>query len=205
MNSELRHFFYDLFFSMLVREPSHETIEAWRKALAAVHQSQPDGAIGRLSAGLLDLLNRSDAEEAVRAEFFRLFWDPVAPRVSLVASQYVDGKPFGDYLVRLRTFLEKTPFRKCADYTDPEDSLPFHLDLMRSFISEEEESSSPQDKVKWRRLQSELMNDYISTWIDQPVSELEKREAEPFYRQVAQLLRLYFQQEREFLLQPQGK
>lgn len=205
MTPEVRHFFYDLFFSMLVGEPSDQTIDAWRKGLAAVREAQSDGAVGKAAAGLLAILNVNDGNDAVRAEFGRLFLDPVEPGVSLLASQYVDGRPFGKYLVRLRTFLEKTPFRKRDDYSEPEDSLPFHLDLMRSFIREEEEISSSQDQAQWQALQRELVNDYIGTWIDRPISELEKRDTEPFYRQVAFLLRLYFQQEREFLLQPQGK
>ena len=136
MDQGIRYFFYDLFFSMFVREPSDEIVDTWRKGLTILSESLPDDAIGKTSKDLLDFLSGKDANESVRAEFVRLFWEPGGPVVSLLASHYVDGKPFGKYLVRMRTFLEKTPFRKCDDYTEPEDSLPFHLDLMRLLIRE---------------------------------------------------------------------
>lgn len=195
-----RYFFYDLFFSMFVREPSDEIIDAWRKSLTAVCQAQPEGSIGKAASDILDLLKDKDANESVRSEFFRLFWHPEGPAVSPLASTYVDGKPFGPYLVRLRTFLEKTPFRKTGDYIETEDSLAFHLDLMRSMIKEENESDSPQDKEKWQALQRELMNGYMSEWIDLPFAQLEKRDTEPFYQRVATLARLFFQVEKDLLL-----
>lgn len=201
MSSDSRYFFYDLFFSMFVREPSDEIIGSWRKGLTAVCDAQPEGAIGKAAANILDVLKAKEANEFVRAEFFRLFWHPEGPAVSPLASTYVDGKPFGQYLVRLRTFLEKTPFRKCEDYTETEDSLAFHLDLMRSMIMEENESDSPQEKEKWRALQRELMNDYMREWIDLPFARLQERDTEPFYQRVAVLARLYFQVEKDFFLE----
>jgi TorA maturation chaperone TorD len=197
-----RYFFYDLFFSMFVREPSDEIIDSWRKGLAAVCEAQPEGAIGKAASNILDLLQDKDANESVRSEFFRLFWHPEGPAVSPLASTYVDGKPFGPYLVRLRTFLEKTPFRKIGNYMETEDSLAFHLDLMRAMIKEENESDSPQEKEKWQDLQRELMNEYMSEWIDLPFAQLEQRDTEPFYQRVAILARLYFQVEKDFLLIP---
>ena len=195
-----RYFFYDLFFSMFAREPSDEIIDAWRKGLTAVCDVQPDGAIGQAAANILDLLQAEEANDSVRSEFLRLFWHPAGPAVSPLASTYVDGKPFGQYLVRLRTFLEKTPFRKCEDYTETEDSLAFHLDLMRSMIVEENENDCPQVKEQWHALQRELMNDYMREWIALPFAQLEKRDTEPFYQRVAVLTQLYFQAEKDFLL-----
>ncbi|HUT63598.1 MAG TPA: molecular chaperone TorD family protein, partial [Anaerolineae bacterium] len=171
------------------------------KGLSILHESLPDDAIGKTSKELLDFLGEKDANETVRAEFIRLFWEPDGPVVSLLASHYVDGKPFGKYLVRMRTFLEKTPFRKSDDYTEPEDSLPFHLDLMRSFIGEEKKTSYPEKKAHWHNLQHELLNDYIHMWIDEFLSDLVQRDTEPFYRKVALLMRLYFQEEREMILE----
>ena len=142
MSSDSRYFFYDLFFSMFVREPSDEIIDSWRKGLTAVCEAQPEGTIGKAASNILELLKDKDANESVRSEFFRLFWHPEGPAVSPLASTYVDGKPFGQYLVRLRTFLEKTSFRKCEDYIEPEDNLAFHLDLMRSMIMEENEHAT---------------------------------------------------------------
>lgn len=185
---------------MFVREPSDEIIDSWRKGLAAVCEAQPEGAIGNAASEILALLQDKDANESVRSEFFRLFWHPEGPVVSPLASTYVDGKPFGPYLVRLRTFLEKTPFRKTEDYMETEDSLAFHLDLMRSMIKEEQENDCPQVKEQWQALQRELMNDHMSEWIDLPFAQLEKRDTEPFYQRVAVLARLYFQVEKDFLL-----
>lgn len=200
MSSDSRYFFYDLFFSMFVREPSDEIIDAWRKGLAAVCQVQPEGEIGKTAANILELLHDENANESVRSEFFRLFWHPEGPAVSPLASTHVDGKPFGPYLIRLRTFLGKTPFRKTQDYSETEDSLAFHLDLMRSMIKEEDESDSPEEKEKWQALQRELMHEYMSAWIDRPFAQLEQRNTEPFYQRVAALARLYFQVEKDFLL-----
>ena len=201
MDPGIRYFFYDLFFSMFVREPGDEIIDAWRQGLEAVRQAQPDAPLVQAAGPLMDMLDGEAVNEAVRDEFVRLFWLPDRPAVSLLGSHYVDGKPFGEYLVRLRTFLEKTPFRKCDDYVEPEDSLPFHLDLMRSFIREESETTCPQEKAGWRALQRELVNDCMFLWVSQFLEELKKRDTEPFYRQVASLLGLYLQNEQEFMLE----
>lgn len=200
MDLDVRFFFYDLFFSMFVREPSDEIINSWRKGLTILSDAQPDSGVGKTASKLLDYLSKDDANEKVRAEFFQLFWHPVEPTISLLASKYVDGRPFGKYLVRLRTFLEKTPFEKSHEYTDPEDSLPFHLDLMRTFIKEERETSCPEARAKWRALEGELFNDYLSGWIDHLLSEIAGREDAPFYREAIRLLRLFLQEEREGLL-----
>jgi len=95
--------------------------------------------------------------------------------------------------------MEKTPFRKCEDYAETEDSLAFHLDLMRSMIIEEQSSDAPEEKQKWRAMQRELMSDYMSEWIDLPLAQLAGRDTEPFYQRVAVLARLYLQSERELL------
>jgi TorA maturation chaperone TorD len=200
MSSDTRYFFYDLFFSMFVREPADEIIASWREGLAAVCSAQPEGPIGNAASDILDLLKARDANDAVRAEFFRLFWHPEGPAVSLLASTYVDGKAFGPYLVRLRKFLEKTPFRKSEGYIETEDTLAFHLDLMRSMIMEEQQTDSPEEKEKWHALQRELIHEYMNEWIDRPLAQLENRDAEPFYQRVALLARLYFQFEKDFLL-----
>ena len=84
---------------------------------------------------------------------------------------------------------------------ETEDSPAFHLDIMRSMIMEENESDSPQEKGKWRDLQRELMNEYMSEWIDLPFAQLQNRDTEPFYQRVAVLARLYFQLEKDFFLE----
>jgi TorA maturation chaperone TorD len=205
MTPEIRYFFYDLFFSMFVREPADEIIEAWRRGLEAVYQARFDESLAEGAGKLLEILAGEAAGEAVRAEFVRLFWLPEGSVVSLLGSQYVDGKPFGGYLVRVRTFLEEIPFRKCDDYAEPEDSLPFHLDLMRRLIQEESEAADPGEKAAWGALQDEFANGLMGGWIDRLLAELAVQEVAPFYQQVAFLLRLYLQREHEFLLERRGK
>jgi TorA maturation chaperone TorD len=201
MDTEIRYFFYDLFFSMFIKEPSDETISAWRKGLRVIYESQDDGEIGKSVNALLEILDCKGSEDSIRDEYYQLFFNPVdRSRISLLASYYVDGKVFDKYLVQVRTFLEKTPFRKVADYFESEDSLPFHFDLMKSLITEEANSSSGEQKIGWKGLQREFVIDYITKWIDKPITEIRNRESAPFYREAAPLMSLYFQEEREFLL-----
>lgn len=182
---------------MLVREPSDPVIDAWKQGLAAAAESDIPGILGRSAAGLLELLKQDGVHEAIREEFMHLFWNPEGPMVSLLASRYVDGGPFGNYLVRFRTFLEKTPFRKCEDYREPEDSLAFHLDLMRSFISEECATECLQAKKHWRALQCELVTEYLGEWVFMPLRELSARDTAPFYQRAAEFLRVFIQYEQE--------
>ncbi|MHB9027441.1 MAG: TorD/DmsD family molecular chaperone [Candidatus Latescibacterota bacterium] len=197
MQPDVRYYFYDLFFSMLVREPSDSIIEAWGKGLAAAAESDIPESLRRSAGDLLSLLQQEGVQETVREEFMRLFWNPEGPMISLLASRYVDGGPFGNYLVRLRTFLEKTPFRKREDYREPEDSLAFHLDLMRSFILEECATECLPEKNHWRNLQSELMNDYLCEWVFRPLRELSMRDTERFYQRAAGFLRAFIEHDRE--------
>ena len=201
MDLELRYVLYDLFFSMFVREPSDSIIDGWRRVLIALQDAQPDAAFGQMATRLLDMLHDEDANETVRSEFNRLFGHPLGPAVSIEASHYADGQSFGNYLVGLRTFIEKTPFRKCDDYAEPEDTLPFHFDLMRAFIGEEQNAAVPHVKAEWRALQRELMNDFLAPWIDGFLSALAKQGDARFYQQAALLLQLYLEHEREFLLE----
>ncbi len=193
MRSDVRYYFYDLFFSMLVREPSDSVIEAWRDGLVAASECDIPEPVRRSAGDALNLLLRENAPEIVRDEFMRLFWNPGGPAVSLLASQYVDGRPFGNYLVQLRSFLEKTPFRKREDYCEPEDGLAFHFDLMRSFIYEECAAERPCEKKRWRVLQSELLSEFLRDWVFAPLRELSARETEPFYRRAAELMRVFMQ------------
>ena len=197
MNSELRYFLYDFFFSMFVREPADEIIGNWRKGLAVARDAEPDDPVVAATESLRELLEKDSADEAARDEFVRLFWNPGEPLVSLLASTYVDGKPYGKYLVRFRSFIAKTPFRKTDDYREPEDSLPFHLDLMRSFISEGDKAECPQAKADWRKLECELVNDFLAEWADQAMSKLAKRDSEPIYQQAAVVLWEFFRREHE--------
>jgi TorA maturation chaperone TorD len=200
MEPELRYFFYDLFFSMFVREPEDAIIDAWRSGLAAVLEYVDDPEVGDGANELLTMLNEDGASGRVRTEFGKLFWHPDSRKVSQSASRYVDGKPLGTYLVDLRTFIEKTPFRKCADYHEPEDTLSFHLDLMRSLIREEIEAPSPEDVARWRTLQNELVNEHMSEWLDDFLAALEKSAAAGVYKAVVRVLRAFFLNDREDLL-----
>ena len=204
MTPQVRYLFYDLFFSMFVREPTDEIIAAWRRGLEAVSQARFDTALTEAAGKLLQRLADPAAGDAVRAEFVRLFWLPEGPAVSTLGSQYVDGKPFGDYLVRVRTFLEKPPFRRRQDCAEPEDSLPFHLELMRWLIQEENEATDPCQKAQWCLRQDELANGLMGGWCHRFPEELAAQDAAPFYQQVAHLLGLFLQREHEFLLAGRG-
>jgi len=206
MEPQIRYFFYDLFFSMFVREPTDQVIDAWRTGLRTIRDAEPDDVVVARAAGLLDLLDADGANEAVRSECLDLFWALTdGPAVSLLASPYVDGKPFGEYLVRLRTFIEKTPFRKCDDYIDPEDSLAFHLDLMRSLIREQSETTCPQERDGWLALQDELLNDLLLTWVNGPLDSLEQCQKAPFYQAVAPVVRLWLDRDGRDLLEWRGQ
>lgn len=204
MDAETRFFFYDVFFSMFVREPTGEIIDAWRKGLGAIHEAGPDDSLGKPAGKLLEILTCENATWKVCEEYQRLFWLPDMHLVSLLASQYVDGKPFGKYLVRIREFIEKLPFRKCDDYAEPEDSLAFHLDLMRQMVREENEASCLQAKSQWSALQNELVNGCMDQWVEKFLDQLDGREDQLFYAQVAIMLRAYFEIERETLLEKHG-
>ncbi len=197
MEPEVRYYFYDLFFSMLVREPPDTVIDAWAKGLAVVRESDLPESLRVLAAQVITMLNQPKSRESIRNEFMHLFWSPEGPKVSLLASHYVDGAPFGAYLVRLRSFLERTPFRKTEDYLEPEDSLAFHLDLMRSFIYEECAADCLHEKKRWRGLQYDLMNTFMSAWIFQPLREMRIQEGEPFYPLIAEFLLIFLQMDIE--------
>jgi len=200
MKPAIRYLFYDLFFSVFVREPTDETIQAWRRGVSAVRAADPGDPIAEAADDILANVDGAHSGEKIRAEYARLFTSPLGPAISLCGSRYVDGRPFGPYLVRLRTFLEKTPFRKQNDYSEPEDSLPFHLDLMRSFIQEEERAAEPGERETWRARQQELLNDYLLTWLDMFVAEFGKLDSPAFYGRAASLLQRFLHADRQFLL-----
>ncbi len=200
MNLETRYYFYDLFFSMFVREPEDNIISAWSTGLSIVRSALPDSEIGRAADNMIQYLDKKNATEAIRDEFVRLFWSPVGNRTPLTASYYMHGKLFGEYLVRFREFLKKSPYKRKLDYCEPEDTLPFHLDLMRSFIKEEMNSVCPLEKSKWHALQKELVIDFLMEWVEYALNAVAQHEAAIFYIQAALMARSFFELEKDCLL-----
>jgi TorA maturation chaperone TorD len=186
---------------MIAREPSDEIIDAWRKGLKVLSDSQSEDSLVRTAGSLLGLLNEVDANKKVRDEFNELFLAPVGDTICLEGSRYIDGKTQGKYLVRIRTFLEKTPFVKEDDYKGPEDTLDFHLDLMRCFIKEEQSTECVEGKKQWRALQKELVTDFMALWVKEPLDKLKMRDDKPFYSQAANLMNIYIDAEQDLLIE----
>ncbi len=185
--NEARAFLYRLAKSFFVPEPDEERLRVFREVLAklpAVDFEPFDRAVENLR----EALSRTSAKE-MEEEFFRLFLDPFAEdRVALEASAYLDGKPFGPSLARLRGFLAKEGLAKGEEVKEPEDHLVLLLDFMEALIGDGKDLIS----------QRELFYNYLRPCVAGVAKSLREKEA-GLFQAVADFLEGLLALEERFL------
>jgi TorA maturation chaperone TorD len=197
-----RQGYYDLFVSLLWREPTGdllarlpEGIERRIQGARHLHPALGDGweAIGRFIAGA----DREALQEAVADEYTRLFLGPQVPEVHLYESFYLTGRLWDRPLAALRTFLQGIGIEKQEGYAEPEDFLAFELEVVRRLIAAQCSVGAPDDEVRWLNLQATFLKRHLLVWGPAGARDLGGAKGAVFYRGVAGLLQGFLELERD--------
>lgn len=92
-----------------------------------------------------------------------------------MASQYFDGRNYGETLISIRDFLYTAQLAKNESVVDPEDALPVLFDLLGSLVEMEKEGQDSE------AMQQTLINDFLIPFMEKLVGVVETNPAADFY------------------------
>jgi TorA maturation chaperone TorD len=199
---DFRRGYYDLFVSLLWREPAGELLaglaEGIQERIAGARNLHPLlgegwGEIARFLNGV----DRTRLAEMVADEYTRLFIGPPEPEVNLYESHYLTGRLLDRPLAVIRAFLKEIGLEKEAGYAEPEDFLAFELEIMRRLIARQASASDPDAETRGITLQAAFLKQHLLVWAPSAAKDLSEAKSARFYRGVARLLEGFLELERD--------
>jgi TorA maturation chaperone TorD len=199
-----RRGYYDLFVSLLWREPSAELVARLGDGIA----ERAAGAAG-LHAGLgagweaigafLAEVSGPGLVDAVQDEYTRLLLGPGVPPIHLYESYYLTGKVLGRPLAEVRRYLEEVGLRKEPGYSEPEDFLAFELDVMRRLLGRQTAAADEAEAGRWLSAQATFLKSHLLVWAPTAARDLAAAAGARFYRGVGLALEAFLELERELV------
>jgi len=197
-----RQGYYDLFVSLLWREPAGELLAGLaggiEERIQGARQLHP--ALGRgweSIARFLKGVDRDALAEAVAHEYTHLFLGPQVPEVHLYESYYLTGRLWDRPLAVLRTFLQEIGIEKGEGYSEPEDFLAFELEVARRLIAGQHSAGAPDDEMRWLNLQATFLKRHLLVWGPAAARDLASVQGAVFYGGVAGLLEGFLELEKD--------
>ena len=180
----------DLIKSFFVSSPDAERLSRWRGTFAAMAKEQIspilDKAVRELNAQLT-----SKKLEDIQDEYYALFTDPFGEnQLNLNASQYFDGRNYGETLISVRDFLSKAQVVKADSVTAPEDSLPVLFDMLGTLLEMEKDGQNTE------AMQQILVKEYLISFLDKLAPEVEKNPSADFYQRCISFIAGYLDLEK---------
>ncbi len=180
----------DLIKSFFVSSPDAERLSRWRGTFAAMAKEQIspilDKAVRELNAQLT-----SKKLEDIQDEYYALFTDPFGEnQLNLNASQYFDGRNYGETLISVRDFLSKAQVVKADSVTAPEDSLPVLFDMLGTLLEMEKDGQNTE------AMQQILVKEYLVSFLDRLAPEVEKNPSADFYQRCISFIAGYLDLEK---------
>lgn len=198
-----RRDYYDLFVSLLWKEPAGELLAALSNGIEAriagarsLHPLLGEGweEIGRFLAASPP----GALAETVADEYTRLFLGPGNPEVNPYESYYLTGRVWDRPLAVIRTFLKEIGLEKQAGFAEPEDSLAFELEVMRRLIARQEAARDPDGEARWVNAQAVFLKEHLLVWGPAAATDLAEAGGAVFYRGVGKTLEAFLELERDF-------
>lgn len=197
-----RQGYYDLFVSLLWKEPAGELLAA----LAEGMQARIDGArnlhplLGEGWGEIARFLDRADRRtlgESGADEYTRLFLGPRGPEVNPYESFYLTGRLLDRPLALVRSFLNEIGIAKQAGYAEPEDFLAFELEVVRRLIGRQRAATGPEAEAQALDLQATFLKRHLLVWGPAAATDLREAKGAVFYRGVGRLLEGFLELERD--------
>jgi TorA maturation chaperone TorD len=205
--SAFRQDYYTLLVSLFWREPPgellhrlsdgiRERIDASRKLHTLLGEGWEE-----LNRFLLETRS-NQLTDAVSDEYVRLFIGPHGPTINPYESFYFAGHLLDRPLANLKAHLKALGIEKTEEQTEPEDFLPFELEVMRWLIDKQTAAAVPEEERRWLQHQADFLTQHLLVWAPTCAQEMEAAEAACFYRGAAKILRAFLEMERDLF--PEG-
>jgi TorA maturation chaperone TorD len=197
-----RQGYYDLFVSLLWKEPAGELLAALAQGVEERIRASRNlhpllgegwGEIRRF----LDGVTPEQLAETAADEYTRLFIGPREPEINPYESFYLTGRLLDRPLVVLRNFLRSIGVEKQEGYSEPEDFLAFELEVMRQLLTRQRSASDPDAEVRWLNAQAAFLKQHLLVWGPAVARDLAAAKEAPFYRGVGKLLQGFLELERD--------
>jgi len=137
--------------------------------------------------------------ETAADEYTRLFIGPHGPEVNPYESYYLTGRLLDRPLADVRTFLKSAGIGKLEDYPEPEDFLPFEMEVMRWLIEKQAGATDRREQTRYFGLQSDFLNKHLLVWAPACGRDIELAKSAKFYRFAAKILQGFMALELGFL------
>lgn len=196
----LRLGYYDLFVGLLWREPAAELVSALGqgheeriRAARAIDPRLGEGweAVARLAAPGAS----ADLAETAVDEYTRLFLGP-GPELHLYESYYLAGRLFDSPLAAVRSSLGELGIAKDPVYPEPEDFLPFEVEVVRALLRRQEAALDPAAEARAIDGQAMFLKRHLLVWGPAAAGDLAEAHGAPFYQAVGTLLQGFLALER---------
>lgn len=173
---------YGVLAQLYYAPPTAELMAALR---VAVTQAPAEGAFLQEPWQQLVAAARAHSDEAVAAEYDRLFGGVGKPEVFLYASHYLAGFLNEKPLARLRTDLARLGLGRDEAMPETEDHVAYLSEVMRYLIAGDDMA------VCNLTSQKEFFAAHLQTWLPALCDALQAHPAASFYAAVAQLTRAF--------------
>lgn len=197
-----RQGYYDLFVSLLWKEPAGELLAALGEGIearieAGRHLHPLLGGGWEAIAHFLDGADRGTLAESVGDEYTRLFLGPRGPEVNPYESFYLTGRLLNRPLAVVRSFLKEIGIAKQEGYAEPEDFLAFELEVVSRLIGRQRAAADPEAEVQALNLQAAFLKRHLLVWGPAAGNDLSEAKGAVFYRGVGRLLGGFLELERD--------
>ena len=173
---QVRLRFLDLIKSFFVLQPDSERLSRWRGTFSALVKDPVTPEIDKAARELNSFLSTRKLEE-IQDEYYSLFTDPFSEsHVNLMASYHLDGRNYGDTLIKFRSFLKDTEITVDNSLSDSEDSLTVLLDVLLTLIELEKEGKETIENQKL------LLDDFLLPAIERLADTINENRTADFYR-----------------------
>lgn len=168
----------DLIKSFFLEKPDAELLSRWRGTFSALSKEQISPLLDTSVRNLSLQLGDKSLEE-IQDEYYALFVDPFGEdSINLIASQYFDGRNYGETLILIRDIFKRGDIAKNDSVADPEDSLPILFDLLGTLIEMEKNGEDTSDA------QYELTQMFLAPFLDRLKPVFDQNKTADFYRDV---------------------
>ena len=202
----LRQKYYSLLVRLFWKEPERDFLLSLREGMTErvdwASQVSPTMAEGWET---IDRFITDKDVGSVAEEFTQMFLGPHQMEIIPYESYYLTGSLFRAPLIEVRGFMKQIGLEKLREkISEPEDILPFELEILNWLIGKQINTDSVEEEEKWLDFQTEFLKKHLLVWVPTCAQDIQAAEPADFYRGAAMVLLGYLEMEK-LLFQDRGQ